>query len=1021
MILAQLSVSSCQRGTPTTFQHHAISRTWCLRLVLVLLSVYVIDRASTHTIVLEKDLDSKMERFSHPGTVHYTELLFDIQRYQLIVGAKDHLFRLSLEGLKKLEDTNVPAPSAAVKTCRRKGQSDEDCRNYVKVLLSHNDRVFVCGTNAFAPECTWRNINSLATVEERVDGIGKAPYSPHSNITALMTVQGDYYIASPLDFSARDYALFRIMGRTHFLRTPQYDPKWLNEPSFVGSFEVGEFVYIFYRESAVEFMNCGKKIYSRVARVCKNDQGGKITLRDNWTTFLKARLNCSMPGDYPFYYNEIQSVHYLENEQMFYATFTTGENTIYGSAVCAFNMSAIKHAFDGPLKYQATPKSAWERAKASSSQFQCGQPDDNMQVLDARNYQLTDEAVQPASQRPFYTSELERLGNIAVDVVPTKYNHDGIHVIFAATLEGTIKKLVVIPRIHETCLIEEIHPFQSGMHRILSMKLLKDTSSLYLGTEKEVLRIILHRCERYRTEVSCLGAMDPYCGWNKHQLACTTAPHRNPLSTVWKQDQTSCPDSNIPVDGGWSPWTRWSECDQVGNDAPGNRCFCRARSCNNPAPANGGKPCEGPMTEVTNCTRNGQWTEWSAWSACSQSCGLAVKSRRRMCGNPSPAHGGRICLGAEQEQLYCTSNPPCPVPTTAATITREGGWTEWGPWTECSVRCGGGYQSRRRRCEPHVPGGRCGGGCDNDFRTCNTHSCPETRKSSNWTAWVRINMTRDGYFEQRFRFTCRANVEDAASLRVGSVKKEERYCHESSKTCMDSAYLNIDGDWSEWSEWTECSVPCGGGVQYRERTCDNPRPSGSGAECQGVSKEERECNVNECKMPLVPEDDEWTEWSVWSLCDHNGEQHRRRTCVILSPGPLQCRGSTRESRMCVAGQEMLGAGQVQESCARGSGIRPEHLVGASIFAFLLGSILGACVCYFYMKRHTRCDPQSPKHLGMPLVQAEGNTYVPASQYKNNFSTLTSTPTAHSKLQREATIKRNGSLGLRAQLHSDQNF
>ena len=61
------------------------------------------------------------------------------------------------------------------------------------------------------------------------------------------------------------------------------------------------------REAAVEFMNCGKIVYSRVARVCKNDEGGSHKFRNRWTTFLKSRLNCSVPGDYPFYFNEIQS------------------------------------------------------------------------------------------------------------------------------------------------------------------------------------------------------------------------------------------------------------------------------------------------------------------------------------------------------------------------------------------------------------------------------------------------------------------------------------------------------------------------------------------------------------------------------------------------------------------------------------------------------------------------------------------------------------------------------------------
>lgn len=47
-------------------------------------------------------------------------------------------------------------------------------------------------------------------------------------------------------------------------------------------------------------------VYSRVARVCKKDKGGPHQFNDRWTSFLKSRLNCSVPGEYPFYFNEIR-------------------------------------------------------------------------------------------------------------------------------------------------------------------------------------------------------------------------------------------------------------------------------------------------------------------------------------------------------------------------------------------------------------------------------------------------------------------------------------------------------------------------------------------------------------------------------------------------------------------------------------------------------------------------------------------------------------------------------------------
>jgi len=47
-------------------------------------------------------------------------------------------------------------------------------------------------------------------------------------------------------------------------------------------------------------------VFSRVARVCTNDHGGARVLRHTWTSFFKARLNCSLPGEFPFYFDEIR-------------------------------------------------------------------------------------------------------------------------------------------------------------------------------------------------------------------------------------------------------------------------------------------------------------------------------------------------------------------------------------------------------------------------------------------------------------------------------------------------------------------------------------------------------------------------------------------------------------------------------------------------------------------------------------------------------------------------------------------
>lgn len=94
---------------------------------------------------------------------------------------------------------------------------------------------------------------------------------------------------------------------------------FFSEPNFVGSFDIGDYVLFFFRETAVEYINCGKSVYSRVARVCKKDTGGKNILSQNWATYLKARLNCSIPGEFPFYFNEIRKYN-LNTPTFFYSS-----------------------------------------------------------------------------------------------------------------------------------------------------------------------------------------------------------------------------------------------------------------------------------------------------------------------------------------------------------------------------------------------------------------------------------------------------------------------------------------------------------------------------------------------------------------------------------------------------------------------------------------------------------------------------------------------------------------------------
>jgi len=55
----------------------------------------------------------------------------------------------------------------------------------------------------------------------------------------------------------------------------------------------------------------------------------------------------------------------------------------------------------------------------------------------------------------------------------------------------------------------------------------------------------------------------------------------------------------------------------------------------------------------------------------------------------------------------------------------DGGWSDFGDWSECSAECGGGTQERTRECNNPAPeGGADCAGDASESRACNTQECP---------------------------------------------------------------------------------------------------------------------------------------------------------------------------------------------------------------------------------------------------------------------------------------------------------
>ncbi|XP_017285214.1 semaphorin-6D isoform X2 [Kryptolebias marmoratus] len=543
-----------------------------LRLTLLLTSCFVSESVSTTSF--PKDLEplnvvNSEQSYQYPGFQGLLQdndtlrLGLDFQRmlrinHMLYIAARDHVFAVNLTTASEefVPQLKLTWKSTDVSKCTVRGKNSDECYNYVKVLVPRNDEtLFACGTNAFNPTCRNYKMTSLELVGEEVVGQARCPFESSQSNVGLFA-GGDFYSATMTDFLASDAVIYRSLGEGRpVLRTVKYDSKWLREPHFLHAIDYGNYVYFFLSEIAVEYTALGKVVFSRVARVCKNDNGGSPRVLDRyWTSFLKARLNCSVPGDSFFYFDVLQSltnVLQINQRPAVIGVFTTQANSIPGSAVCAFYMDDIEKVFNGKFKEQRTSDSSWTPVpdesvprprpgtcagdgQASDYKSSVQFPDEMLTFI--KSYPLMDEAVPSVNDRPCFTrtSSRSKLTQIVVDV--SAGPHKDRTVMFLGSDDGRVLKVLASTHPNDSFgskLLEDIDVYNPSKcnvqgqedRRVLGLELDKDHHALFVAFTSCVIRVPLSRCTQHGAcKRACLASRDPYCIWLRTGSCANMAP-----------------------------------------------------------------------------------------------------------------------------------------------------------------------------------------------------------------------------------------------------------------------------------------------------------------------------------------------------------------------------------------------------------------------------------------------------------------------------------------------------------------
>ncbi|XP_061775739.1 semaphorin-4E [Nerophis ophidion] len=551
----------------------------CISSFCLLPLAFMLDQDSTLDCVPRRSVPYHSESahiFHEEGVSNYTTMLLREDLGLLFLGAREAVYALNLSDIsKKQASVKWEVTQQQKADCQGKGKEPEtECKNYIRILHKMaDDRMYVCGTNAYNPECGYMSYaGGKLTLEPGEDGKGKCPFDPFQSYASIM-VDDDLYSATSMNFLGSEPVLMRSSSSP--IRT-ELRNSWLNEPTFVSMAHMPESqqspkedddkVYLFFSETAVECDCYNKLVVSRVARVCKGDLGGERTLQKKWTSFLKARLDCPvLDSQVPHVVRDTYRwcdprKHW--KDCLFFAVFTPQFDTSQLSAVCSYRVGDISKVFaEGKFKtpvavetfikwvmYSGDVPVPRPGACIDSEARQAGitqsldLPDRTLQFIQDRP--LMDQAIQPKEGKPLLVRRGPAFTCIVVQQVQAK---DGgkYHVLFIGTEDGMLLK--AINHGDEMFIIEQVQLFPAP-HSVKILRFSKDL--IYAGSDYAAVQVPVATCGRSSSCLDCVLARDPHCGWDDVTGSCIaiSATERGLIQSVKEGDASLCPTAApVPV------------------------------------------------------------------------------------------------------------------------------------------------------------------------------------------------------------------------------------------------------------------------------------------------------------------------------------------------------------------------------------------------------------------------------------------------------------------------------------------
>ncbi|XP_048208772.1 semaphorin-4F isoform X5 [Perognathus longimembris pacificus] len=318
--------------------------------------------------------------------------------------------------------------------------------------------------------------------------------------------------------------------------------------------ECHNFVQILTIANASHLFTCGTFAFDPKCGVI-GDRGGRKTLKQRWTTFLKADLLCPGP-EHGRAFSVLQDMAELQPEPgagtpVFYGIFSSQWEGAVVSAVCAFLPQDIRTALNGPfreLKHECNR--AMPVIESEVPQPRPGQCITNNRKLQqfSSSLALPDRVLtfirdHPLMDRPvdgqplLVTTDIAYLRVVAHRV--TSLSGKEYDVLYLGTEDGHLHRAVHIGA--QLSVLEDLALFPEPQP-VENMKLFHGW--LLVGSRSEVTQVNTTNCGRLQSCSECILAQDPVCAWSFRLDACVAhaGEHRGLVQDIESADVSSlCP------------------------------------------------------------------------------------------------------------------------------------------------------------------------------------------------------------------------------------------------------------------------------------------------------------------------------------------------------------------------------------------------------------------------------------------------------------------------------------------------